>query len=127
MPKEVFSQPKKLLLSEAGLTLLELMMIAAIVGILSALAVTQYETYQRKAIRAEAKLALSAIYSLEKAFYSEYSAYVPSLDAIGYAPETSRRFYKVGWGNPSNFASSITGYSGGFGNKYWLLDRSPAR
>jgi hypothetical protein len=78
------------------------------------IASTNYETFQAKAKMAEAKLALSAIFSLEKTFYSEYSAYIAGFDAIGYTPEGNKRHYALGWSAASN-AGTISGYpnSGG--------------
>ena len=68
-----------------------------IIGILVSISVPSYNRYQRKARQAEAKIALSSIYGLQKSFYAEYSAYALSFDAIGYAPELEplRRAYNL--------------------------------
>jgi len=75
---------------QAGFTLIELMIVVGIIGILVSVSVPLYNKYQRKSRQAEAKIALGAIYALEKSFYSEYSAYGLGVDAIGYTPEGSR-------------------------------------
>lgn len=103
-----------------GFTLIELMVVVGVLGILVAIAGPAYEKYQAKAQQSEAKLALSAIYSLEKGFYSEYGAYVPSFDAIGYFPEGKKRAYRIGWSSSGPlYAGVIDGYSGAFTNRYY--------
>ena len=99
--------------NDSGLTIIELLVSIAILGALVILATSKYEKNVAKSRRAEAKLALASVYSLEKSFYSEYTAYLPSLDAIGYAPEGYKRFYKIGWKTTDGlYAGAITGYSG---------------
>jgi prepilin-type N-terminal cleavage/methylation domain-containing protein len=95
---------------EKGFTLIELMIVVGIIGILVAIAAPNFARYQSKARQSEAKIALSAVYGGLKSFYSEYSAYTPSMDAIGYAPEGDKRFYAVGWiaGTPG----AVSGYGG---------------
>jgi prepilin-type N-terminal cleavage/methylation domain-containing protein len=102
--------------AQAGFTLIELMIVVGIIGILVAIAAPNFARYQSKARQSEAKIALAAIYGGEKSFYSEYSVYIGSMDAIGYAPEGSKRFYSVGFSaapNPSvgGFAGARTNHS----------------
>jgi len=52
-----------------GFTLVELMIVVAVIGILSAIAIPQYDQYLRKSQRAEAKTALSGIAQLQETFY----------------------------------------------------------
>ncbi len=96
--------------SQKGFTLIELMIVVGIIGILVAIAAPNFSRYQSKARQAEVKIALAAVYGGEKAFYSEYSAYISSMDAIGYAPEGNRRYYFVGWNDAHG--SAVTGYAG---------------
>jgi prepilin-type N-terminal cleavage/methylation domain-containing protein len=93
-----------------GFTLIELMIVVGIIGILVAIAAPNFAKYQSKARQSEAKIALSAIYGAEKSFYSEYSAYASSLDAVGYAPEGNKRFYHVGFAGVHT--GTIAGYMG---------------
>jgi len=103
---------------QGGFTLIELMIVVGIIGILVAIAAPNFARYQAKARQSEAKLALSAMYSSEKSFYSEYSSYISSMDGIGYQPEGSRRFYAVGW--TAAHSGTITGYDGSYATGNWL-------
>lgn len=91
-------------------TLIELMIVVGIIGILVAIAAPNFARYQSKARQSEAKIALSAIYGGEKSFYSEYSAYAGSMDAIGYVPEGQKRFYTIGFN--AAHTGTIQGFSG---------------
>jgi prepilin-type N-terminal cleavage/methylation domain-containing protein len=109
--------------AQGGFTLIELMIVVGIIGILVSVAAPMYSRYQRKARQAEAKLALGSIYSLQRSFHSEYSSYIPSLDAIGYAPEGERRFYVHAACLTDAWAGSVNGYSGSTAvTQYGLLN-----
>ncbi|RYZ86238.1 MAG: prepilin-type N-terminal cleavage/methylation domain-containing protein [Proteobacteria bacterium] len=83
--------------SQAGFSLVELMVVVAIIGILASLAIPSVGKYMAKARQSEAKTQLSSMYTAEKAFYAEYSAYHTMFGAIGYSPEGKLR-YVVGFG-----------------------------
>ncbi|MCG8532082.1 MAG: prepilin-type N-terminal cleavage/methylation domain-containing protein, partial [Desulfovibrionales bacterium] len=67
-----------------GFTLIELMIVVAIIGILAAIAIPNFLNYQCKARQSEAKTALGAIRTAEEAYYAETETYSRSLSAIGY-------------------------------------------
>lgn len=73
--------------SEKGFSLIELMIVVAIIGILATMAVPNFSRMQARAKQSEAKANLSAIYTAEKAFYAEWSTYYSSMADIGYVPE----------------------------------------
>jgi len=104
-------------LNQKGFTLIELMIVVGIIGILVAIAAPNFSRYQSKARQSEAKIALAAVYGSEKSFYSEYAAYIGSMDAIGYSPEGARRFYGVGWSAAQG--ANPTGFTGGNANASW--------
>jgi type IV pilus assembly protein PilA len=99
------------LMNSKGFTLIELMIVVAIIGILSAIAIPNFARYQSKSRQAESKIALASIYGGQKAFYAEYSAYVGDHNAVGYVPEGFKRYYSVGWAG--NYGGTILGWSGG--------------
>lgn len=97
----------KSLKRQEGFTLVELMVVVAIIGLLSAVAVPNFKKYQAKAKMSEAKLQLSAIYTAESAFYSDYNIYHNCLTYMGFdpGPESRNRYYAVGF----NTAAAING------------------
>jgi type IV pilus assembly protein PilA len=69
---------KKLHVRKGGFTLIELMIVVAIIGILAAIAIPNFLRFQLKAKTSEGKTNLAAIRTSEQSFYSEYGRYVSS-------------------------------------------------
>ena len=61
---------------QKGFTLIELMIVVAIIGILAAIAIPNFLTYQLKSRQAEAKTNLQAIKTSEVAFQAERGCYI---------------------------------------------------
>jgi type IV pilus assembly protein PilA len=79
----------KQLNNKAGFTLIELMIAVAIIGILAAVAVPNFQKFQAKAKQSSAKTELTGIYTAEQAFFSEYTTYHSELSYIGYIPDAT--------------------------------------
>lgn len=78
--------------SQSGFSLIELMVVVAIIGILATVAVPQVNKFMAKAKQSEAKASLSAIHTAEKAFFTEYNTYSAYFNLIGYSPEGRIRY-----------------------------------
>lgn len=62
--------------NQKGFTLIELMIVVAIIGILSAIAIPNFITFRYKAKTSEAKSNLGAIRSCEEAYKAEMESYL---------------------------------------------------
>lgn len=80
-----------------GFTLVELMVVVAIIGVLASVAINSYTSMTARARQTEAKIALSAVYTSQKSYATESTSYSACLSQIGYAPDGNRRYYAVGF------------------------------
>lgn len=78
--------------NEKGFSLIELMIVVAIIGILAAIAVPNFQKYQAKSRQGEAKSLLSGIYTANKSFFAEWTIYRGDFGNIGFAPEGDLRY-----------------------------------
>lgn len=69
---------------QKGFSLIELMVVVVIIGILATVGVPQYQKFQMKAKRSEAKSLLGGMFTAQKAFFAEWTQYYPDFDAVGY-------------------------------------------
>jgi prepilin-type N-terminal cleavage/methylation domain-containing protein len=67
-----------------GFTLLEMMVVVAIMGALAALAAGGWSKYSARARRSEALLALKTIHDLQVAYYGEHTQYSSSFADLGF-------------------------------------------
>lgn len=92
-----------------GFSLVELMVVVAIIGILAAIAIPNFQRFTAKSRQAEAKTSLSALYSAEKAFQGEWNTFTARFVPMGYAPSGDLRF-EHGFG--ADFYAVPANYSG---------------
>lgn len=88
---------KRYLENSKGFTLVELMVVVAIIGILSAIAVPNFKKYQAKSKQSEAKIQLAAAYATEVAANADYDTYATCLVDLGYE-QPPKGYYIVGFG-----------------------------
>lgn len=94
---------------QSGFSLVELIVVVAIIGILAAMVTPMYDKIAFRARQSEAKTMLAGLYTAEKTFYIEFSKYHTAFQAIGFSPEGSVR-YNVGFGSAGVVAGPADGY-----------------
>ena len=81
-----------------GFTLIELMIVVAIIGILAAIAIPNFLKFQAKSKQSEAKTNLGAIYTGQIAYYGEANSY-GDFPLINWSPSGTPRYHYTlgGW------------------------------
>lgn len=80
-----------------GFTLIELMIVVAIIGILAAIAIPNFVKFQAKTKQKEADTQLKAIFTAQKSNFPMLNGYWSDIAEIGYAPERGNRYvYDLG-------------------------------
>ncbi len=97
-----------MLKNKNGYSLVEIMIVVSIIGILSAIAIPRFQSFQRRAKQSEAKTMLSALYSAQKVFRTEHDSYYSNLLVVGLEPEGSLR-YTIGFGTVTS--ASLPGFT----------------
>lgn len=83
--------------SVRGFSLIELMIVVAIMGLLAAVAIPSFLKFQGRTRQTEARTNLRALWVSQKAFYQEHDTYESRLAVLGFQPERANRYaYYVG-------------------------------
>ncbi len=83
-----------------GFTLIELMIVVAIIGILAGIAIPNYLTYQARAKQSEAKIGLGGIFTTATAFFADNNTFVATPAQLGYS-QTGTLRYEFSWSGAS--------------------------
>ncbi len=89
----------KIIKGNKGFSLVELMVVVAIIGVLAVIGIPQYQKFMSKARQAEAKTDLNAIFQGEASFFTEYNGYSTNLGAIGADAAGTGLRYDAGFGD----------------------------
>ncbi|MBW2064737.1 MAG: prepilin-type N-terminal cleavage/methylation domain-containing protein [Deltaproteobacteria bacterium] len=69
-------------MSEEGFTLIELMIVIAIIGILAAIAIPQFSAYRKRSYNSAAQSDLRNAATAQEAYYVDHQTYADTLDDI---------------------------------------------
>lgn len=99
----------KLPRNQKGFTLIEIMIVVAIIGILAAISIPNFLRYQAKSRQSEAKINLGGIFVAQTSYFGEQSTF-GSFDRIGFAlaGSSNRYTYRSGGTDPAGGVTSGT-------------------
>ena len=113
--------------NKSGFTLIELMIIVTIIGILAAIAIPNYSTYQAKTKQAEARHNLGHIWTMEISYRGESDTF-ETLATVGWRPQgTTRYAYTVtDWSANTFTAEASSNIDGDLTIDLWRIDQNKA-
>lgn len=114
----------KLIKKQDGFTLIELMIVVAIIGILAAIAIPNFLQYQLKAKTAEAKTNMGAIKTSQEAFAAENDQYI----CAATRPAGNATASKTAWGAVAASGFTLIGFqpAGDVYYRYGVAAAQPA-
>lgn len=102
-----------------GFSLIELMIVVAIIAFLAMVSMPTFSKFLAKAKRSEAHMQLSSIYTAQKAYWAEHGRYALALtgpDSLNWTPEgyhgggeSESFYYSYGFGSGSEGVNFVTG------------------
>jgi len=75
-----------------GFTLVELMIVVAVIGLIAALAIPNFIKFQARSKQAEAKANLKALFVSQKTWFLQHDEYSAAIHRFGFGPERGNRY-----------------------------------
>ena len=112
--------------NDKGFTLIELMIVIAIIGILAAIAIPNFLNYMCKSKQAEAKTNLGEIAVLEESYYGEHNTYTNDTGDLGFETKGNARYtYTIPTANANAFTAQATSTRvNGSNTDTWTIDQN---
>jgi type IV pilus assembly protein PilE len=92
---------------QRGFSLIELLIVVAIIAVLAAIAIPSYQRYMYRARRVEGQQLLMSVANAEERYYATHNQY-GSLSDIGVATTSQNNFYTA---SPASSSTSTQAYS----------------
>jgi len=91
--------------------MIELMIVVAIIGILAAVAIPNYDSFRKRAKTVEAKTMLKALAVLEEAYRAEHDVYTDDVVALGFGTTGKNYFSQPIFVGPTfmTFTAQVSG------------------
>ena len=99
---------KKILKRRLGFTMIELMIVVAIIAILAAIAIPNFIRFQMKARQSEARILLAGVHEAEVIFYAEFNYFSSDYNQIHFIPTSDPKYYKNWYLNISGESTHFT-------------------
>jgi prepilin-type N-terminal cleavage/methylation domain-containing protein len=110
-----------------GFTLIELMMVVAIIGVLASIAVPNYQKFQCRTKQSEARYGLDLLYKGQESFFAEHGRYPVGAEFTEQITvvvmEGNKRYSFSAAPDPSGYLASATGTPGtDMDGDLWTMD-----
>jgi type IV pilus assembly protein PilA len=118
-----------------GFTLIELMIVVAIIGILAAIAIPNFLKFQCKAKQSEVKTALKAVYTTQLAYSGEFGSYLNTVQLTAFGGLDSKtltgaKYYRYSATGGSSFQATgkddVVKVNTSGGNDFWNITDAAA-
>lgn len=114
---------------KSGFTLIELMIVVAIIGVLAAIAIPNFLFFRCKAKQSEAGANLGAIATLEETYLVEYDSYTSSKNNLGFEIKGDEKYsYSIVSTGSVSFTATANAPAGTISNTSkpdtWTINQS---
>ena len=94
-----------------GFTLIELMIVVAIIGILAAIAIPNFIKFQARSKQGEVQANLKSLFTAQRAYFQEKDRYVENINDLGFGPERGNRYAYLAGAGTWQDRSTLSGTS----------------